>query len=217
MALVISTDRYYINSEGYFNEYDSEGPGDGVQIDWTSATASFGYPLVGGFLFSSAISFTDPLSSCDCPGEPAELPIGSDPPFPPVYPYLFSTGEVYGRDHLNANITMVRGDNYIFRGTVLNNGSVLDVSACTFTMTAKWSPKNSNAQAVFTRTNGSGITIIDGPNGVIEVELVPANTNSLPDSQVFLDYDIQMVNGAGKIFTVTRGKLKVVPDITEAS
>jgi len=116
---------------------------------------------------------------------------------------------------LNANITMVRGDNFAFDLRVLNNGVAVDLTGGDMTMTAKWSPTDPNIDAVFTRTLGSGITFTDAAAGEVSVELIPANTNGLPDKQIFLNYDIEYTSSLGKIYTITRGKLKVVPDITE--
>lgn len=156
------------------------------------------------------------VSQCFCPTNPVitTLPPDADPPFPPVYPYLFNTGDIYGRDNLSLNLVMVREDDYEFDATAILNGNPVNLTGCDLKMTAKWNPYDSDVQAVFQIGIGSGITITSATLGTFHVKIAHALTESLPIHTVYLPYDIQLVDPAGNIRTLTLGTLKVVPDIT---
>lgn len=150
--------------------------------------------------------------SISCPGV---LPPDVDPPFPPVYPYLFSTDTIYGRDHLSLNLKMVRGDTYSFDARILLNGQPLDLTGGTVRMTAKWKVSDADNSAVFQLSSpASGITITDAVNGEITVTVAKTLTESLPAKTVELAYDIQWVDASTQVFTVLLGTLVIVPDVT---
>ena len=141
------------------------------------------------------------------------LPESADPPFPPVYPYFFSTDLVYGRDKMNTVIRVVRGDSYSFDVAVLLDDEPYQLTNVSLTMTAKWSREDSDANAVFQKTLTSGITITSVADGTLQIDLSPSDTASLPPTEVVLKYDIQLVDGL-KVYTVARGDLYVSPDVT---
>jgi len=143
------------------------------------------------------------------------LPESSDPPFPPVYPYFFSTDLLYGREKMNTVIRFVRGDKYPFTATVVIDGEAYNLTDTTMTMTAKWAYEDADGSAVFQKTVGDGITYTDATNGVAQIVILPADTSALPavEGGVILKYDIELVDGAAK-FTVARGDLLVLPDVT---
>lgn len=148
---------------------------------------------------------------CDNP----DLPPDADPPFPPVYPYLFSTDQIYGRDNLSLNLKMVRGDTYTFDATIMLNGAPVDLTGGIVRMTAKWALSDTDLNAVFQlSTATSGITVLSATAGEIRVTIPSSATSSLPAKKVELPYDIQFVNSAGDIYTVLLGTLVIVPDAT---
>ena len=51
-----------------------------------------------------------------------------------------------------------------------------DITGATITTMFKKNPRDLDADALFSKTVGSGVTIIDGPNGVCETLLTKANT-----------------------------------------
>lgn len=122
----------------------------------------------------------------------------------------------FEEDFMNTVFTVIRGDNATFRCQVREDGVAVDISGWQFTMTAKWEYTDPNSAAVFTRTNGSGITITDAPNGEFTIDLVPSNTAGLPPSRSVLHFDVQAVtpSPANKNLTVLYGKLVVLPDVT---
>ncbi len=149
---------------------------------------------------------------------PTVLPPSSYPPFPPVWPYLFSTGTIYGRDHLSTNIKMIRRDEYVFDIAVILNGDAVDLSGCTLTMTAKWDVGDLDSDAVFVLSSPSdGIVITDATGGLATITIPSADTFDLPLHQVNLVYDIQLLTATAKIKTVLNGTLSIIPDVTEAN
>jgi len=187
------------------------------QMDYAITCASPN--AVGSPQMVGAICLTRPSSGyytyCpDCP-DTGDLPPDADPPFPPVYPYLFSTNDIYGRDNLSLNLKFVRGDSYSFNAAIILNGQPVDLTGGIVRMTAKWSVSDIDANAVFQLSSAtSGITITSASAGEIRVDIPSSATTSLPAKKVELPFDIQFVNSLGKVFTVLYGTLVIVPDVT---
>lgn len=160
-----------------------------------------------GCLFSSSSSNTTIVTKPD--------PI--DPPLPPVWPVLFSSDLVYGRDHLNANISMIRGDTYPFQMAIILDSLAVNLTGCLLEFTAKWRVTDTDNQAVIQLTSAtSGGIIIDDPiNGLATVTIGATNTLALPYHKVELLYDVRLTDTLGKIHTVLYGTLTVRPNITQ--
>ena len=134
----------------------------------------------------------------DCPGDETEPP-----------------NDVYGRDYLALNISMIRGDTYKFDSQILLNRLPVDLTGGTVKMTAKWSLANTDGTAVFQLTSsGTGIVITNATQGQITVTIASNKTSSLPSKKVELPYDIQFVDSSGAVYTVLYGTLTILPDAT---
>lgn len=139
-----------------------------------------------------------------------------EPPFPPVWP--FPTGLIYSRENFSMNLRMVRGDTYKFDANIVIDGDAVDISGAAFRFTVKWDYWDADANALMIKTSPSGgITILSDVNGQIRVTIDPADTLSLPAHQVDFYYDVQMKNAANEVYTVLRGTLTVVPDVSVAT
>lgn len=179
-----------------------------------SGTPAAAMPFMVGAIVIPTIGIFYDDCTCD-ESTTGDLPPDADPPFPPVYPYLFSTDQIYGRDNLSLNLKMVRGDTYIFDATIMLNGVPVDLTGGIVRMTAKWALSDSDVNAVFQlSTATSGITVTSTTAGEIRVTIPSSATSSLPAKKVELPYDIQFVNSAGDIYTVLLGTLVIVPDAT---
>lgn len=147
------------------------------------------------------------------------LPDAADPPFPPVwgpYPTAFSTSILYGREGVGVINLLVRGDTYVMDLTAIQDSSdnALDLTGATLTMTAKFNVTDDNADALFElTTTGGGIVITDATAGEFTVTIPPAATLDCPFIKTIIFYDIQY-SLSGTIYTILRGQLIVVPDIT---
>lgn len=109
---------------------------------------------------------------------------------------------------------MRRGDTYTFSLAVTQAGSAFNLTGGSVRMTAKWAYTDADVAAVFTRTIGSGISIVSASGGLTTVTIAPANTSSLPGNLVNLVYDIQVTDASDNIYTIVDGILTVLPDVS---
>lgn len=186
---------------------------DTISVD-ISGQEAVGMAFMVGAITLPAIGIFYDECTCD-PSNTSDLPPDADPPFPPVYPYLFSTNDIYGRDNLSLNLKFVRGDSYSFNAAIILNGQPVDLTGGIVRMTAKWSVSDVDADAVFQLSSAtSGITITSATAGEIRVDIPSSATTSLPAKKVELPFDIQFVNSVNSVFTVLYGTLVIVPDVT---
>lgn len=147
---------------------------------------------------------------CSCP---QYNPNQTTPPLPPVYPVLFSSDVVYGREHFENNLKMFRGDTYKRTFIVIQDGEYYDLTDCDIRMTFKWSLEDADADAVFTKTiDNNGITVTGPTVGEFRVNINPSDTTSLPAFKVSLWFDAQVTDVNGQVFTVAYGQLLILPD-----
>lgn len=112
------------------------------------------------------------------------------------------------------DLKMIRGDSKTF-STALTDaaGNAIDLTGATVWMTAKSAFTDLDADAVFQKSTGDGITHLDDASGLIQVVLDPEDTEDLDGTKHRLVYDIQVVD-SGVVTTVVRAKLLVLPDVT---
>lgn len=149
---------------------------------------------------------------CDCPQYPSTST--TTPPFPPVYPILFSSDLVYGRENFSAELKMIRGDTYGRTLIVFQDGQYFDLSECSVRMTFKWDYDDDDADAFLILTEGDGITVNDPTHGQFQFLIQPADTEGLEPRKIDLVYDAQVVDNLGNVYTVSYGKLTIIPDVT---
>lgn len=119
---------------------------------------------------------------------------------------------------ISQNLSMVYGDTAVFNVTVTQDGALYNVTSCTFWLTVKVNYTDTDT-GVFQLTSGSGITIVDAPNGKIQI-IVPYTQTYSPAfgyADTTYVYDIQMKTQAGAIKTLCRGKFTVLADVTRAT
>jgi hypothetical protein len=167
-------------------------------------------PLVGFWGAGAQVYIPQGLFGCTS----STLPPDADPPFPPVFPYPFISDLIYGKEHLDVTIRMIRGDTYGFTLRVIQAGESFDITGATFWMTAKWHVTDADGAAVFQISTADDMAILDPENGRVGVTIKPSKTIGLPASKIDLSYDIQMKTSTGDVHTVLRGTLVVTPDVT---
>lgn len=173
---------------------------------------SFGSAVMGGIAFDVAIMLESPFFSEDGP-TPAVLPIDADPPFPPVWPYTWGTGLVWGRENLTQNLRCIRGNDLQFHFNITQNGNNIDITGATLTLSAKWNVKDT--AAVFTCSIGNGITVVDAATGSVDCTINKTKTKTgIPLHQIPLFYDVEMVEADGTRTTVLYGVLTISPNVT---
>lgn len=103
------------------------------------------------------------------------------------------------------NLEAVRGDDIRVSLTVQRNGSVVDVTGATFTLSAKrWL---SDSDYVFQTSD----FIVDA--GDVIITIPQASTDDFTDT-ISLNYDVEMVESNGLKTTVARGILKIWADVS---
>ena len=119
---------------------------------------------------------------------------------------------------------MVRGTDRQFQITAqLRNPDTgvvtgpLDLTGAAISFTAKRSMADLDANAVITKSVGSGITITNGPGGLATLALVPADTLPLEQDRISsLVYSVEVVEASGKRSEIAQGVLYVDPKVKTA-
>jgi hypothetical protein len=114
------------------------------------------------------------------------------------------------------NISATRGDSARFLLTLTEDGDPLDLTDAEVWMTAKRHLRDTDADAVFQKSVGDGITITDDAGGLAQVDLEPGDTSALPTRVMRLHYDVQVKTQEDRVLTPISGTLTVSPDVTLA-
>ena len=116
---------------------------------------------------------------------------------------------------------MFRGDSFVFDVQVLQGDgcSPQNITGWDAWFTAKEHYAVPDSQAPIrlgTLPPLVGITFTSPTEGKMEIVVPPFATVNFPDTPLCLFYDVQVRDGAGRIFTVELGTLTVRPDVTRA-
>jgi hypothetical protein len=106
--------------------------------------------------------------------------------------------------------TIKRGDTSKFDITVADKSGPVDLTEVQLHFTAK---KTYDATALIDKTVGHGIVYTDAVAGLAVMEFTPADTEDLPSSRTTLVYDLELVNDADEVFTLSSGTINVEPDV----
>jgi hypothetical protein len=105
-------------------------------------------------------------------------------------------------------IAMTRGDSRTLTFTVLDAaGDPVDLTDGEAWMTV---------EGLFEKSVGSGITLTDPTDGVLEVEIDEADTDGSSNWREAHRYDVQVRTASGETRTPFKGLFVVWPDVTEA-
>jgi hypothetical protein len=113
-----------------------------------------------------------------------------------------------------SDIEAIRGDGETYLLTLTEEDEPLDLTDAEMWMTAKRHIGDADADAIFQKTVGDGITITDDAGGLATVVLAPGDTSDLAARTIRLVYDIQVKLTSGRIVTPLKGRLTVNPDVT---
>ena len=104
-------------------------------------------------------------------------------------------------------ILVARGDSPVIPITVSSDGSPLDITGFTFTLTVNASDNPSDDLGALFQLSG---TIVDGAAGRVDFQPSTSDLTQIPD---IYNYDVQMVGG-GSTRTILKGAFTIDPDIT---
>jgi hypothetical protein len=115
-----------------------------------------------------------------------------------------------------ANFTFTRGDTVVLSGSVTFGGDPYNLAGATIWCTAKSRFTDADEDAIFQKTIGSGIVIVNAAAGLYTITIDPADTVDLAKVKNILVYDVQLKDADNKVFTIASGNLIINPDVTNA-
>lgn len=117
-----------------------------------------------------------------------------------------------------SNITLTRGDSRTLSITVLDSdGSAADLTGASIWWTAKRDINDADADAIISKTVGSGITVTNAAGGLATVTIAPDDWTDAEDSDKHYVWDLQVKSDTGTVTTVASGRIIITPDVTRAS
>lgn len=124
-------------------------------------------------------------------------------------------------DFVDARYQMVRGRHFKIRWTVKDraNGDAVEniTSYSSFRWTGKDRTQDADANWVFSKTVGSGLTKTTPLSGILDGTLVPADTTGLdPGIAHTIEYELECVDDDVESFSLERGLIDVLPDVDRA-
>jgi hypothetical protein len=117
-------------------------------------------------------------------------------------------------------VTMVHGTTRRFRFQVLDRSTQLpaDLTGWTlFHFLAKHNMTDTDAAAVINKSLGAGITAVSLPQGLLEVQILPADTTGWVNVDARLFAEIQGQDGSGLLWSLWQGELDVLPTVVEGA
>ncbi len=116
---------------------------------------------------------------------------------------------------LSTPIEMVRASVLSFDILCTQNEVPINLSNGVLYFTAKWAPTDSDASVVFQKSSpSSGITFLSAPDGTANIKISKIDTGILPYHDTLLYYDIKFIDATSEPFTLMRGQLLVLYNIT---
>jgi hypothetical protein len=115
-----------------------------------------------------------------------------------------------------SHLTMYRGDTLAFRLILSDQGTPVDLTGGYLWWTVKDDINDPDADAIFRKELGNGITIPYPTLGQVLVTLDPSETIALQQEEAKSYYwDLQYQDNDGIVHTVFIGKLTILLDVTE--
>jgi hypothetical protein len=119
-------------------------------------------------------------------------------------------------DYNDFAFEMWRGDSESIAAAITVSGVAVDITNASLRFTAKRALTDTDANAVFTRTIGTGITVTNAIGGLATIALIPANTLSLTvPTLLYCDFQLQDV--PGNVSTLTTGTILVKLDVSQTA
>lgn len=116
---------------------------------------------------------------------------------------------------ISTPIEMVRVSELSFDILATDNMIPIDLTGGTLYFTAKWAPTDADASAVFQLSSpSSGITFINAGSGTANITIPKTATSTLQYHNTDLYWDLKFINAASHPFTLMRGIITVLVNIT---
>lgn len=126
-----------------------------------------------------------------------------------------------GYNYTDFNYEVARGDAAEITGVVDLAGVPQNITGWSVRFTGRTAiPAGTvvnDTGATFAYAVGSGITITSAANGQVLIAISGADTYGLAAGDTVLLCDMQVVDGAGRVRTITTGKITIKGEITRAT
>lgn len=109
------------------------------------------------------------------------------------------------------DLEIYRGDTFVQELTILDSDdNPIDVTSYTFSSQVKRAASSEEALAEFE------VSIIDGPNGIVQILLHPADTQDMPvpSTSWVWDFEVATDDATPVVTTYFKGEVTVVGDVT---
>jgi len=110
----------------------------------------------------------------------------------------------------SSDIILFRDNDATIQLTVKKNGEVYPLTGSTLSFYVKRKATEKNADAVITKTTGSGISA-SGPTGIVTITILDTDTVDL-EVGVNFTYDVELLTPSGLKYTILRGVFKLRQD-----
>lgn len=129
----------------------------------------------------------------------------------PVVPAEFAPLHLWMYRRTSARVRLVVSETNPATGAA----AATDLTGATAYWTAKVKLDDADADAIWQKTVGSGITVVDAEGGVLELATVPADTDVLvEDESVRLVWDLKITLADGREIIPAAGTMTVLPAVT---
>jgi hypothetical protein len=117
------------------------------------------------------------------------------------------------------DLEATRGDTWYWEFQVLQSdrSTPQDITGAQFRFTAKVNLADDDSAAVIVGTTASGACqVTNATSGIVTVKLPPIDTAAVTAPGTY-QYDLQARDGAGDVWTVAQGRLKVYEDVSRTT
>jgi len=115
---------------------------------------------------------------------------------------------------VDTTIRVIHSEDRTFTSIIYLNDAVVNLSGASLYFTAKYTYQDTDADAIFQLTVGSGITITNAATGSISITIPDTATSSLPYAELRLPYDLLVITSNGTRGFPLRGTLIVTPNVS---
>jgi len=115
------------------------------------------------------------------------------------------------------NLRVTRGRTKKQTQRVLIAGVARDITNDLIWMTVKDLYSETDGQALFQLSIGSGISLSDPTNGYYQWTIDPSHTSSCPSQRTVYKYDRKILFDTGEAYDLAKGEFAVEPDVTNTT
>lgn len=118
----------------------------------------------------------------------------------------------------NTPLYIFRGDTTFIDVTAIGtDGEPFNLNNCSMWFSLKRSLADADEDALVSKTLIDGILIVDAVEGLATVVIDPEDTEALGAPALGLYWDVQVKDASNSVYTIARGTMNVLADVTRSS